>query len=89
MHSHLIQTPLLKRVRIFHLFQRPSAPNGNAPLHLQLKQVEANFLKQEEMTSIPTVAEQFQELHVLRKYQCWLTQICDKTSQPHGGLGDP
>lgn len=88
-HLHLIQLPFLKRVRSFHLFQRPSAPNGNSPLHLQLKQVEDNFLQQEEMTSIPAVAEQFQQLHVLHKDQCWLTQICDKTSQPHGGHDDP
>lgn len=89
MHLHLIQLPLLKGVRIFHLFHRPSAPNGNAPLHLQLKQVEANFLQQEEITSIPAVAEQFQQLHVLHKNKCWLTQICDKISQPHGGHSDP
>lgn len=70
MRVHLIQLPLLKGVGIFHLPQRPSAPDGNSPLHLQLKQVEANFLQQEEMTSIPAEAEQFQQLHVLHKDKC-------------------
>lgn len=70
MHTHLIQLALLKEVRISHLLKRPSAPNGNPPLHLELKQVEANFLQQEEMTSIPAEAEQFQQLHVLHKDRC-------------------
>lgn len=70
MRTHLIQLDLLKEVSISHLRKKPSAPNGKPPLHLQLKQVEANFLQQEKMTSIPAEAEQFQQLHVLHKDRC-------------------
>lgn len=70
MRTRLIQLALLKEVSISHLRKKPSAPNGKPPLHLQLKQVEANFLQQEKMTSIPAEAEQFQQLHVLHKDRC-------------------
>lgn len=86
MHSNLIQLPLLKGARTFHLLQRPSTPNVNSPFHFQLKYVDAHFLQQEEITFIPAVAKQFQYLHMLYKDQSRLTQICDKTSQLHGEM---